>query len=204
MKAALARANELDPLDTELADWGTWALFMSGETEAARDWAETQMRRLPDNGFVHSGAAIAAYLRGEHAESIALARKGADLTERATVALIMLAQAHGYAGEHDAVQPLLDEAERANIYMCPYETAVAHLSRGDEAGRARAMDLLFEAASLRSNCLIFLRVDPRMRVLREDGRLAGRFGELLRVVGLDDRAVATYRRYGALRIESMQ
>ena len=71
MKAALARANELDPLDTELADWGTWALFMSGETQAARDWAETQMRRLPDNGFVHSGAAIAAYLRGEHAESIA-------------------------------------------------------------------------------------------------------------------------------------
>ena len=193
MKAALARANELDPLDTELADWGTWALFMSGETQAAREWAQIQMRRHPDNGFVHSGAANAAYLRGEHAESIALARKGAELTERAPVALIMLAQAHGYAGDQDAVQPLLDEAERANIYMCPYETAVAHLSRGDEAGRARAMDLLFEAASLRSNCLIFLRVDPRMRVLREDVRFAGRFGELLRVVGLDDRAVASYR-----------
>lgn len=86
VKAALARANELDPLDTELADWGTWALFMSGETQAAREWAETQMRRHPDNGFVHSGAAIAAYLRGEHAESIALAKKGADLTERAPVA----------------------------------------------------------------------------------------------------------------------
>jgi hypothetical protein len=127
----LARASELDSLDTELADWDTWALFMSGETQAARD-------------------------------------QGADLTERAPVALFMLAQAHGYAGEHDAVQPLLDEAERANMYMCPYETAVAHLSRGDEAGRARAMDLLFEAASLRSNCLIFL---------REDARLAGRFGE---------------------------
>ena len=152
MKAALARANELDPLDTELADWGTWALFMSGESD------------------------------------------GADLTERAPVALIMLAQAYGYAGEHDAVRPLLDEAERANIYMCPYETAVAHLSRGDEAGRARAMDLLFEAASLRSNCLIFLRVDPPMRVLREDARFAGRFGGLLGAVGLDDRAVAAYRR----------
>lgn len=78
--------------------------------------------------------------------------------------------------------------------MSPYETAVAHLTRGDEAGRARAMDLLFEAASLRSNCLIFLRVDPRMRVLREDAQIAGRFGELLRVVGLDDRSVAPYRR----------
>lgn len=92
----LTRANELDPVDTELDDWGTWVLFISGEAQSARD-------------------------------------QGADLTERAPVGLIMLAQAHGYAGEHDAVQPLLDEAERGNIYMCPYETAVAHLSRGDEA-----------------------------------------------------------------------
>jgi hypothetical protein len=64
--------------------------------------------------------------------------------------------------------------------MCPYKTTVAQLSRGDEAGRARAMQLLFESASIRSNCLIVLRVDPRIRVLREDARLAGRFGELLR------------------------
>ncbi len=78
--------------------------------------------------------------------------------------------------DHIAVQPLLAETQRAYIYMCPYETAVAHLSRGDEAGRARATDLLFEAASLRSNCLILLRLDPRMRVLCEDARLAGRLG----------------------------
>jgi hypothetical protein len=37
LAAVLAGANEPDPLDTELADWGTWALFMSGETQAASD-----------------------------------------------------------------------------------------------------------------------------------------------------------------------
>ena len=125
---------------------------------------------------------------------MALARKGAELTGRAPVSLIMLAQAHGYAGERDAVPPLLAEAERANIYMCPYETAVVHLSLGDEAGRARAMDLLFEAVKLRSNCLMFLRQDPRMRALREDPRHAARFQELLRLVGLDERSVSSYRR----------
>ncbi len=31
VKESLARASELDPLNTELADWGTWALFMVGE-----------------------------------------------------------------------------------------------------------------------------------------------------------------------------
>jgi hypothetical protein len=78
--------------------------------------------------------------------------------------------------------------------MCPYETAVAYLSLGDEASKVRAMDLLFEAVSLRSNCLIFLRSDPRMRVLREDPRYAARFAELLALVGLDERAVQSYRR----------
>ena len=194
VKVSLARAIELDPLNTELADWGTWALFITGQQQAARDWAETQMRQHPDNGFVFSGAGIAAYLRGDVAEGVDLAQKGVELTGRAPVALIMLAQAHGYAGQKAEVPPLLAEAERANVYMCPYETAVAHLSLGDEPGRARAMDLLFEAVTLRSNCLIFLRNDPRMRALRDDPRHAARFGELLARVGLDDRAVAGYRR----------
>ena len=58
VKASLARAVELDPLHTELADWGTWALFMVGEQQAARDWGVTQMRQHPENGFVFCGAGL--------------------------------------------------------------------------------------------------------------------------------------------------
>ncbi len=194
VKASLARAVELDPLHTELADWGTWALFMVGEQQAARDWGVTQMRQHPENGFVFCGAGIAAYLRGDPAEGVALLEHGVELSGRAPVALIMLAQGYGYAGQKDKVRPLLEEAERANIYMCPYETAVAHLTLGDEASRTRAVDLLFEAVEKRSNCLIFLRIDPRLAVLRDDPRHADRFRELLTLVGLDDAAVRSYRR----------
>lgn len=194
VKASLARAVELDPLNTELADWGTWALFMVGEQQAARDWAATQMRQHPENGFVFCGAGIAAYLRGDTAEGVALLEKGVEVSGRAPVALIMLAQGYGYAGQKDQVLPLLEEAERANIYMCPYETAVAHLTLGDEASRTRAVELLFEAVEKRSNCLIFLRIDPRLRVLRDDPRHADRFLELLKLVRLDEAAVKSYRR----------
>jgi DNA-binding winged helix-turn-helix (wHTH) protein/TolB-like protein len=194
VKASLARAVELDPLHTELADWGTWALFMVGEQQAARDWGVTQMRQHPENGFVFCGAGVAAYLRGDAAEGVALLEKGVELSGRAPVALIMLAQGYGYAGQKDKVLPLLEEAERANIYMCPYETAVAHLTLGDEASRARAAELLFEAVEKRSNCLIFLRIDPRLTVLRDDPRYAARFQELLTLVGLDEAAVRSYRR----------
>lgn len=194
VKASLARAVELDPLNTELADWGNWALFMVGEKETAREWGATQMRQHPENGFVFCGAGIAAYLRGDTAEGVALLEQGVELSERAPVALIMLAQGYGYAGQKDKVLPLLEEAERANIYMCPYETAVAHLTLGDEASKARAVELLFDAVEKRSNCLIFLRVDPRLRALRDDPRYAARFQELLTLVGLDDAAVRSYRR----------
>jgi DNA-binding winged helix-turn-helix (wHTH) protein/TolB-like protein len=194
VKASLARAVELDPLHTELADWGTWALFMVGEQQAARDWGATQMRQHPENGFVFCGAGIAAYLRGDPAEAVALLEHGVELSGRAPVALIMLAQGYGYAGQKDKVLPLLAEAEQANIYMCPYETAVAHLTLGDEASKVRAIELLFEAVEKRSNCLIFLRIDPRLRVLRDDPRHQDRFQELLTLVGLDEPAVRSYRR----------
>ena len=78
--------------------------------------------------------------------------------------------------------------------MCPYETAAAYLSLGDEASRTKAIDLLYEAVEKRSNCLIFLRNDPRMKVLRDDPRHAGRFKELLTLVGLDDAAVRSYKK----------
>jgi DNA-binding winged helix-turn-helix (wHTH) protein/TolB-like protein len=194
VKASLARAVELDPLHTELADWGTWALFMVGEQQAARDWGVTQMRQHPENGFVFCGAGIAAYLRGDPAEAVALLEHGVELSGRAPVALIMLAQGYGYAGQKDKVLPLLAEAERANIYMCPYETAVAHLTLGDEASKELAIELLYEAVEKRSNCLIFLRIDPRLRVLRDDPRQKVRFQELLTLVGLDEAAVSSYRR----------
>jgi DNA-binding winged helix-turn-helix (wHTH) protein/TolB-like protein len=194
VKAALARAVELDPLNSELADWGNWALFMVGEQQAAREWSDKQMRQHPENGFVFCGAGVAAYLRGDPAEGVALVEHGVELSGRAPVALIMLAQAYGYAGQKDKVLPLLEEAERANIYMCPYETAAAYLSLGDEASKARAVELLFEAVEKRSNCLIFLAVDPRLRVLRDDPRHAERFQELLTLVGLDEPSVKSYRR----------
>jgi len=194
VKESLARASELDPLNTELADWGTWALFMVGEQQAAREWAERQMRQHPDNGFVFCGAGISAYLRGDEAEGVALLEKGVALSDRAPVALIMLAQGYGYAGQKDKVLPLLEEAERANTYLCPYETAAAYLSLGDEASKAKAVELLHEAVDKRSNCLIFLRSDPRMRALREDPQYAGRFEELLTIVGLDEAAMRSYKK----------
>jgi hypothetical protein len=64
---------------------------------------------------------------------------------------------------------------------------VAYLSIHDEK---RALSLLDDAVAARSNCLIFLRNDPRLQPLRQDPH----FGILLTRVGLDDVALASYKR----------
>jgi hypothetical protein len=99
----------------------------------------------------------------------------------------MLAQAYGYAGQKEKVLPLLEKAASVGTYVCPYESAAAYLSIGDTA---RAMTLLDEAVAKRSNCLIFLRNDPRLQPLRQHPH----FQILLSRVGLDDVSVASYKR----------
>jgi DNA-binding winged helix-turn-helix (wHTH) protein/TolB-like protein len=187
VKRALADADRLDPLYAEAADWGNWALFMVGESEAAREWINRKMQQHPDIGMVFSGAGVAAYIAGDYARAVQLAEHGVEL-DGSAVAMIILAQAYGYAGQKEKVLPLLEKAaSTAGTYICPYESAAAYLSIGD---KARAMTLLDEAVAVRSNCLMFLRHDPRLEPIRQDPH----YQVLLNRVGLDDLAVASYKR----------
>jgi DNA-binding winged helix-turn-helix (wHTH) protein/TolB-like protein/Tfp pilus assembly protein PilF len=186
VKRALATADRLDPLNAEMADWGDWALFMVGENEAAREWVDRKMQQHPDVGLVFSGAAVGAYIAGDYDRAVQLAERGAEL-DRSPFALILLAQAYGYAGQKEKVPQLLEQAASAGTYMCPYESAAAYLSLGD---KERALRLLDEAVEARSNCLIFLRNDPRLEPIRQDPH----YQILLNRVGLDDVALASYKR----------
>jgi len=186
VKQALAEAERLDPLNVEMADWGNWALFTVGESQAAREWVDRKMQQHPDVGLIFSGAGVGAYIAGDFERSVKLAERGAEL-DGSPVALIMLAQAYGYAGQKEKVLPLLAKADAAGIYLCPYESAAAYLSIGD---KERAMTLLDEAVAKRSNCLIFVRNDPRLEPLRQDFH----FPLWLSRVGLDDVAVASYKK----------
>lgn len=186
VKQALADAERLDPLNAEMADWGNWALFMVGESKAAREWVDRKMEQHPDIGVVFSGAGVGSYIAGDYARAVQLAEHGVEL-DGSPVALIMLAQAYGYAGQKEKVLPLLEKAASAGRFACPYESAAAYLSIGDEQ---RAIALLDVAVAKRSNCLIFLRNDPRLEPIRDDPH----YPVLLNRVGLDDLALASYKR----------
>jgi tetratricopeptide (TPR) repeat protein len=184
---SVERANRIDPLNIELADWGQWALTMVGEVDAARAWTAEKIRQHPDVGIVFTGASIPASINGDHEEAIALGETGLEKDPGSAIAMITLAQIYGAAGQTEKVQPLLDRAEAIGGYMCPYETAVARLNLGQTD---QVFALLDEAVAYRSNCLVFLRSDPRMEPVRDDPR----YDRLLSRVGLDDTSVSGYRR----------
>lgn len=189
VKQSLQRAKENDPLNTELADWGNWALFMVGESDAAREWVNGMMEKHPTFGFIAAGAGVGASIAGDYPRAVRLAEQG-HLLESTPVVKIMLAQVYGYSGRAEESRALLHEAERAGVYTCPYESAVAYLTIGDTD---TSMALLEKSYDKRSNCLIFLRVDPRLQPLRVDPRYQQRFLALLARVGLDDEAVRIRR-----------
>jgi hypothetical protein len=144
------------------------------------------MQQHPDIGVLFSGAGVGASIAGDHERAVQLAERGAEL-DKSPAAMVLLAQVYGYAGQKEKVLPLLEKAARAGTYVCPYESAMAYLSIHDEE---RALTLLDEAVTKRSNCLMFLRNDPRVAPLRAHPH----FAVLLSRVGLDDVAVASYKK----------
>jgi DNA-binding winged helix-turn-helix (wHTH) protein/TolB-like protein len=188
VKQSLKRAEQIDPLNVEIADWGNWALFLMGETAASRDWGIRMMERHPTMGFIFSDAGIGAYMGKEYARAIELTSKGLALDEASPLAMIIAAQAYGHAGQKDKARSLLEEAARSEYYACPYEMAAGYLSIGDTD---KSMQLLEVAYDKWSNCLVFLRVDPRLEPIRKEPYRKA-YLDLLDRVGLSDENFKSY------------
>jgi DNA-binding winged helix-turn-helix (wHTH) protein/TolB-like protein/tetratricopeptide (TPR) repeat protein len=189
VKSSLEHARKLDPLDVEMADWGNWALFLSNQIAASRTWGIDMMEKHPSVGFIFTDAAIGAYMGKEYERAIELATHGLSL-ENSPLAQIVAAQAFGYAGQAGKVRPLLEQAAKSEYYACPYETAVGYLSIGDVD---KAMQMLEVAYEKLSNCLVFLRFDPRLEPIRKAPHRKA-YLDLLARVGLDDEKFNSYPR----------
>nr|WP_268820173.1 winged helix-turn-helix domain-containing protein [Paraglaciecola sp. G1-23] len=167
VKHSLAKANELDPLNEEIADWGLWALMMINELDAAIAWGNAKVKLHPANPYPIMGLSVANYLQGNLAESKRLGLKGVELSGRAPLPLIFLAQNYAAAGNQSKAIELIQEAKGQNEYMCPYETAAVYaILKQPEA----MYQLLDTAVDYQSNCLIFAKYDPRFNDFKKDDK----------------------------------
>jgi DNA-binding winged helix-turn-helix (wHTH) protein/TolB-like protein/Tfp pilus assembly protein PilF len=184
---SLAKADKLDPLNEEIADWGMWALMMVNEIDAAIVWGEEKIQLHPTLPYPLLSLAVAEYIKGNIEKSIMLASKGVELSQREPFPLILLAQSYAAAGNSAQAYSLLAEAQGKKQYICPYESAIIHAILNEPN---KVFPLLNQAVEYQSNCLMFTRNDPRLNTIKNDSRYA----ELLKTLALDDDSVAKYSR----------
>ncbi|WP_286270434.1 winged helix-turn-helix domain-containing protein [Thalassotalea hakodatensis] len=182
VKKALLRAENLDPLNLEIADWGLWALLMVNEVDAAIVWGKDKVKLHNTLPYPILNLSVAEYVKGNHDRSIQLAEQGVKLSQRGVFPLIILAQSYAAAGNRSKALALINEAEQSQQYMCPYETAVVYVLLGDANN---AFPLFDKAINYQSNCLIFTRNDPRLVPLKNDAR----YSALLKTLALDDKSI---------------
>jgi TolB-like protein/Tfp pilus assembly protein PilF len=185
---ALTLADELDPLNVEIANFGLLALLNMREFDLAVRWADRKTDLHSDVGWFLASASNPYSQVGNHARAIRIAERGVSLDRGNALAVLFLAQAYARAGRQEDARRALSDAEAIDSYVCPYETSLVHVALNEPD---RAFELLLEqAVPARSNCLMLTRQDPRLDPLRGDPR----FEELLEDVGLDDESVGHYSR----------
>ncbi|HKS74116.1 MAG TPA: tetratricopeptide repeat protein, partial [Terriglobales bacterium] len=106
--------------------------------------------------------------------------QGLEVSGRSSMLLAAVGHAYASAGKTTAAEKILSElgSSPAQRYVAPVYPAIVASGLGDFA---LALDELARAVKERSGWLVFLRVDPRFDVLRQDARFLDMLEEMARV-----------------------
>ncbi|HYM10215.1 MAG TPA: protein kinase [Bryobacterales bacterium] len=171
------RAVELDPLSMGAYSTLEWTLDMSGRYDEAVAVGRKAVELDPSFAMAYAQMSVALAQAGRRGEAVAPAEKATQIDD-SPMLKAYLAQAYGAAGQRREAEKTLGELAKiaARRYVCSYEVAEGYLG----LGRTEEAFRWFEKAYTdRSDCMIFLKVDPRLDRLRGDAR----YRDLLRRVG---------------------
>jgi serine/threonine protein kinase/tetratricopeptide (TPR) repeat protein len=160
----IRKAADLDPLSLSIAVHAGWPHYFAHNYDAAircfRKALELDERFIPADGWL--GMALGQQKR--YAEAIDAFSRALEV-DRVPILLTMLAHTHAIAGDRAKARQYLDELHEIakNRYVSPYDSAVVHAGLGDTAA---AIEHLRAALEDRSAWMVFLKVDPRLDVLR--------------------------------------
>lgn len=174
----MKRAEELDPLSLEInTDLGL-SLFFARDYDAAFEQFEKAVQMDPNFIWTRFFVAWALEQKGDVERAIAEYQRTLAL-ENAQFIRAALGHAHALAGQTDKTREVLAEllALAETQHVSSYDLAILHSVLGE---KDQAFAALERAYDLRSEALVWLKVDPRLDPIRLDRR----FIDLLRRVGL--------------------
>jgi tetratricopeptide (TPR) repeat protein len=175
------RALELDPFSLQINMNLATTYFLRGEYERAINHLTKTGELEPNYMPIHFVLGCTYIQQGRLDEAIAEFQLIYKLDDEAYLALGFMGYAHGLQKQWDEAVTILNVLEEISQrkYVSPYSMLVIHLVIGP---RERVFELLEQLYQERNDWLVWLKVSPELKILRNDPR----FIDLLRRVGFPD------------------
>jgi TolB-like protein/Flp pilus assembly protein TadD len=174
-------ALELDPFSLQINMNLATTYYLTGEYEKAVAVLNQTIELEPNYMPTHFVLGCVRIQENRLAEAIAEFQLIYKLDEEAYLALGFMGYAHALAGDRAEAETLLNILQEISLrkYVSPYSMLVIHLALGP---KKRVFELLEQLYRECNDWLVWLRVSPELKSLRDDPR----FKNLLRRIGFPD------------------
>ena len=174
-------ALDLDPFSLQINMNLATTYFLRGEYERSIDHLAKTIELEPNYMPTHFLLGCTYIQQNRLTEAIAEFQFIYKLDEEAWMALGFMGYAHALADQRAEAETLLNILQEISLrkYVSPYSMLVIHLALGPEE---RVFELLEQLYEERNDWLVWLRVSPELKSLRNDSR----FKNLLRRIGFPD------------------
>jgi serine/threonine-protein kinase len=176
----LKQAEHLDPLSLIInSDLGLPFFFARQYDRAIEQWRKT-IELDPDFWLAHYALALVYEQKGMYGEAIAESKKALNLFGDSPWVLGGLGHIYAVSGQRDEAYQVLDELKERSTerYISPFDLAIIYAGLGE---KDQAFEWLEKAYEERNQWMTWLKVEPRLDVLRSDPR----FIDLVQRVGLE-------------------
>jgi serine/threonine-protein kinase len=173
------RALELDLLSSTMNVHLGWNYFFARQYDAARAQFAKTLELDPNYGLAHWYRGLALEQQRRYAEALTELRRSAELLKGNVVIAATIGRVHALSGNRREAERVLAalQQESARRFINPFEIALVYMGLGDID---RTFAWLEKAYQVRSDLLVYLRVDPRLDAIRSDRR----FADLVQRVGI--------------------
>ena len=167
------RALTLDPFDPDLIACMGWHSLWAGDYDQAIEHSQRALKFDPKQGLAGLVMGWTYEQKGMYQEALSALQKASGGGPSSSVA-----HALALSGRREAAQDILDQMfQKAKTkYVSPYDIAVIYTGLGQND---RAMEWLNKAFDEHSGFLVYVYLDPRLKLLHRDTR----FQDLLRRMG---------------------
>lgn len=185
----LKNAQRFDPFSLSLSAMLELAYMMAPDSQAAIEQCRRSLALDESFSLARGDLALSLSLAGredEAQEQIEIwEQQQVEQPDDSMMPRSLIANAYAVMGDTDRARRMLEYLEQNDTdrtYVCKYELGTAYLALGD---KTKAIHWLEQGEIERSDCMVWINVDPRLGTLREDPQFKDRFNQLRRLVGFD-------------------